>query len=132
VIVTTPEEMPVTETLALIERLEPETGVTPTLLVANRVLPERFDPRHREVFDALSDADAALVGVAGRGVTAVLAAARTIEARRDNGERHLARLREDAPELRIVEVPELFTRATGRRVVALVADALDAQIGSRG
>jgi anion-transporting ArsA/GET3 family ATPase len=130
VIVTTPEEMPVTETLTLIERLEPETGVTPTLLVANRVLPEHFDRRHRQVFDELAGADAALVGVAGRGVTAVLAAARTIEARRDNGERHLARLREDAPDLPIVEVPELFTRATGRRVVALVADALDEQIES--
>jgi hypothetical protein len=59
----------------------------------------------------------------------VLAAARTIEARRDNGERHLERLRSQAPDLPIVEVPELFTRATGRRVVALVADALEPQIG---
>ncbi len=131
-IVTTPEEMPVTETLGLIDRLEPETGVRPTLLVANRVLPERFDRRHREVFDELDSATGALTAAAGRGVTTVLAAARTIEARRDNGARHLDRLREQAPDLPIVEVPELFTRATGRRVVALVADSLAEQIDTAG
>jgi hypothetical protein len=54
----------------------------------------------------------------------VLTAARIIEARRQNGERHLQRLRDEAPGLPMVVVPELFTRATGRRVVALVADAL--------
>jgi len=62
----------------------------------------------------------------------VLAAARTIEARRDNGSRHLDRLRERAPDLPIVEVPELFTRATGRRVVALVADSLAEQVETAG
>jgi hypothetical protein len=54
----------------------------------------------------------------------VLAAARIIEARRQNGERHLQRLRDEAPGLPMVVVPELFTRATGRRVVTLVAAAL--------
>ncbi len=124
--------MPVTETLGLIDRLEPETGVRPTLLVANRVLPERFDRRHREVLDELDSASGALTAAAGRGVTTVLAAARTIEARRDNGARHLDRLRERAPDLPIVEVPELFTRATGRRVVALVADSLAEQVDTAG
>jgi anion-transporting ArsA/GET3 family ATPase len=123
-IVTTPEEMPVTETLALLARLEPETGVEPSLLVANRVLPTRFDDAEQVVFDELAEARDMLTKAAGRGVGAVLTAAQIIEARRQNGERHLERLRDEAPGLPIVVVPELFTRATGRRVVALVADAL--------
>jgi hypothetical protein len=64
-------------------------------------------------------------------VSAVLSAASIIEARRKNGERHLERLRDEAPDLPMVVVPELFTRATGRRVVELVADALaDELVGS--
>ena len=123
-IVTTPEEMPVTETLTLLARLEPETGVKPSLLVANRVLLEHFDREQAAVFAELDRAQDVLTAAAGRGVTAVLTAARIIEARRQNGERHLQRLRDEAPGLPMVVVPELFTRATGRRVVTLVADAL--------
>ncbi|HTH05757.1 MAG TPA: ArsA family ATPase [Ilumatobacteraceae bacterium] len=125
-IVTTPEEMPVTETLSLLARLGPETGVEPSLLVANRVLPARFDAEQAAVFAELDRAHAVLTEAAGRGVTAVLTAARIIEARRQNGEHHLEHLREEAPELPMVIVPELFTRATGRRVVELVADSLAA------
>jgi hypothetical protein len=58
----------------------------------------------------------------------VLSAARIIEARRQNGEGHLQRLRDEAGGLPMVVVPELFTRATGRRVVALVADALAVEL----
>ena len=47
------------------------------------------------------------------------------EARRRTGNRHLERLRDGLPSaLPVLYVPELFTRATGRRVVALVAKAL--------
>ena len=123
-IVTTPEEMPVTETLVLLARMEPETGVKPSLLVANRVLPQRFDREQAAVFADLDLAQDVIVQAAGRGVNAVLSAARIIEARRQNGEGHLQRLRDEAGGLPMVVVPELFTRATGRRVVALVADAL--------
>src|SRR3954452_22458920 len=125
-IVTTPEEMPVTETLALLARLEPETGVQPSVLVANRVLLPHFEDEQEAVFAGLDDAREVLTKAAGRGVGPVLTAAQIIEARRQNGERHLERLREEAPGLPMVVVPELFTRATGRRVVALVADALAA------
>lgn len=123
-IVTTPEEMPVTETIELVERLEPETGVGPSAIVANRVLPALFDRREAAVVERLDDAAPLLVEAAGRGVTAVLEAARITEARRRIGAGHLDRLRESTGDLPILIVPELFTRATGRRVVELVADAL--------
>src|SRR3954452_13294427 len=42
VVVTTPEEMPVTETIDLIGRLDREAGVAVSAVVANRVLPALF------------------------------------------------------------------------------------------
>jgi anion-transporting ArsA/GET3 family ATPase len=125
VIVTTPEEMPVSETIDLIARLERETAVTPSAIVANRVLPALFDRRQAEVVDRLDEVEPMLVEAAGPGVRQVLAAAHVTEARRRVGNHHLERLRDNIPsELPVLYVPELFTKATGRRVVALVAQAL--------
>lgn len=123
-IVTTPEEMPVTETTELVSRLPDETGVEATVLIANRVLPALFDRRQTAVVDGLDRAHRLLVDAAGRGVDAVVDAARITEARRRVGAGHLARLQQSCPDLPMLIVPELFTRATGRRVVELVADAL--------
>jgi anion-transporting ArsA/GET3 family ATPase len=125
VIVTTPEEMPVVETIELIGRLDAETGVTLSAIVANRVLPALFDRRQAEVVDRLEQAEPLLVEAVGPGVRQVLAAAHVSEARRRVGSRHLERLRAGIPPgLPVLNVPELFTKATGRRVVALVAEAL--------
>jgi anion-transporting ArsA/GET3 family ATPase len=123
-IVTTPEEMPVTETIELVERLDREAGIAASVIVANRVLPALFDRRQQGIVDRLDVARPALVDAAGRGVTAVVAAARINESRRRIGAGHLERLQRACPDLPMVIVPELFTRATGRRVVELVADAL--------
>ncbi len=123
-VVTTPEEMPVSETLTLLERLPAETGVEPTALIANRVLPALFDKRQSAVVERLDEAADVLVDAAGGGALAVLEAARITDARRRIGAMHLDRLREGVDDLPMLIVPELFTRATGRRVVALVADAL--------
>jgi anion-transporting ArsA/GET3 family ATPase len=125
VVVTTPEEMPVTETLDLLARLDRETGVTPSAIVANRILPALFDRRQGDVVDRLGDAEQLLVDAAGPGVRQVVAAAHVTEARRRVGNRHLERLRAGIPaDLPVLYVPELFTKATGRRVVSLVAKAL--------
>ena len=58
------------------------------------------------------------------------------ESRRRIGAGHLDRLRESletsragAVPLSMLYIPELFTRATGRRVVSLVADALSEELG---
>jgi len=125
VIVTTPEEMPVSETIDLIGRLDAESGVEPSAIVANRVLPALFDRRQSEIVDALEEAEDVLVDATGAGVRQVLAAAHVTEARRRVGGRHLEGLRDAIPpSLPVLYVPELFTRATGRRVVSLVATAL--------
>lgn len=127
-IVTTPEEMPVTEALDLLARLPAETGATVATLIANRVLPALFDRRQAGVITHLDRAHAQLTAAAGPGVTAVVEATRITDARRRTGAGHLDRLAASAAELQpglpTLIVPELFTRATGRRVVSLVADAL--------
>src|SRR5688572_18673870 len=68
VVVTTPEEMPVTETLELLGRLDRDTGVAPSAIVANRILPALFDRRQAEVVDRLDDSEQLLVDAAGPGV----------------------------------------------------------------
>jgi anion-transporting ArsA/GET3 family ATPase len=123
-VVTTPEEMPVTETLGLLGRLEDETGVAATTLIANRVLPALFGRRQSAVVDQLDACRPLLVGAAGKGAAHVVDAARITEARRRVGAGHLDRLRAGTADLPMLIVPELFTRATGRRVVQLVADSL--------
>jgi anion-transporting ArsA/GET3 family ATPase len=130
-VVTTPEEMPVTETIELLGRLQGETGVHPAGVIANRVLPTRFSRREQAVVDRLDDAVPVLADAVGPGITTVIEAARLIESRRSTGARHLARLRaglhDDAGRdagLPIVTLPELFSRGSGPRVVSLVADAL--------
>ncbi len=129
VIVTTPEEMPVTETIGLVGRLERETGVAATAFVANRVLGLPFGDDEAEVVERLPEVAPLLVATAGKAATHVVAAAHTSVARARLGDGHLARLTEECPDQPVLEVPELFTRATGRRVVALVADALGPQLG---
>jgi len=130
-VVTTPEEMPVTETIELLARLRAETGAHAAAVIANRVLPAVFNRREQAIVDRLDDAMPLLVDAAGPGARTVLAAARLTESRRSTGATHLDRLRtwiadsDDVVDgLPIITVPELFARASGPRVVSLVADAL--------
>ncbi|TMM19750.1 MAG: ArsA family ATPase, partial [Actinobacteria bacterium] len=58
-IVTTPEEMPVNETIELTHRVRSETSVSLAAIVVNRVLPELFGRREEEVFESLVEPDRA-------------------------------------------------------------------------
>ncbi len=142
-VVTTLEEMPVTESIELLERLTAETGTHPSLIVANRVLPDIFDAAEHEVARQIAAAPDVLVDAVGQGARAVVEASTIIESRRRVGAMHLDRLAgavgaldlseatrgRSSTNLPIVEVPEMFSRAHGRRVVSLVADSLDHQLG---
>jgi anion-transporting ArsA/GET3 family ATPase len=130
-LVTTPEEMPVTETIDLLGRLRAETGAHASAVIANRVLPAMFNRREQAIVDRLDDALPLLVDAAGPAVTTVVDAARLTEMRRSTGADHLDRLRrwlrtsgEVADGLPIITVPELFSRGSGPRVVSLVAESL--------
>src|SRR6478735_1895082 len=78
VVVTTPEEMPVNETLELVDKVRAQTEVDVAAVIANRVLPELFDAAQREAFTALQDPAPfeLLADAAGPQVQTVLEATR--------------------------------------------------------
>lgn len=134
VVVTTPEEMPVTESIELLQRVGDETGTHPAMVIANRVLPAMFDRNEQPVADLIPNAIATLEDLVGDGAADVVSAATIVESRRTIGAEHLDRLRAgidaipDGETLPIVTVPEMFSRSHGRRIVSLVADGLDEEL----
>ena len=131
VVVTTPEEMPVNETLELIERLGTETTIDIAGVIANRVLPEVFNRAEEAVFDRLdrADARAALSDQIGGGVDVVMDAARLAISLRRSRSEHLERLRRELPAgMPLSYVPYLFTRSHGVRTTRQVADFLGQEL----
>ena len=82
VAVCTPEEMPVSETLELEQRIREETTVRMSAVVVNRVLPELFGQREEEIFEQLRRAGDRS-GALGEGRWVGGARARGGPARRD-------------------------------------------------
>ena len=126
VIVASPEEMPVTETLELVDRLA-DTGVDVAGVVVNRVLPELFGRGEEAVFERLATPAAvgALSAAAGGPAGPVVDAARLAVTMRRTRTEHLARLRAGVdPTLPILYVPELFARSHGMRATSQVAGHL--------
>jgi anion-transporting ArsA/GET3 family ATPase len=132
VIVATPEEMPVNETIELTARVKDETQVDVAAVVVNRVLPELFGRGEEACFEQLSEP--ALVGalsdaVGGGGVDTVFEAARLAVTLRRTRASHLDRLRSGLdPSIPMLYVPELFTRSHGLRATSQVADALSGEL----
>ena len=126
VIVASPEEMPVTESLELIDRLV-DTDVGVAGIVVNRVLPELFARGEEAVFESLPVE--ALTDATGGPAGLVLDAARLAVTLRRTRAEHLDRLRAGVdPSLPILYVPELFTRSHGMRATTQVADHLAAEL----
>jgi anion-transporting ArsA/GET3 family ATPase len=131
VIVATPEEMPVTETLELAERLRTETVVEPAAVVVNRVLPELFSRGEEEIFHQLrAPGVAAVLGAAAGGpVGPVLDGAELAVRLRRTRASHLNELRHGLDGVELLYVPALFQRSSGVRATAQIATALGAELG---
>ncbi|GAC1316096.1 MAG: ArsA-related P-loop ATPase [Acidimicrobiales bacterium] len=129
VIVATPEEMPVNETIDLAGRVKSETTVDLAGIIVNRVLPELFGRGEEEVFEGLAgegDLDAKLGGDA----SPLIAAARLAVTLRRTRAVHLEHLRDSIdPTLPMLYVPYLFSRTHGLRSTRVVAEALAAELG---
>ena len=129
VIVATPEEMPVNETIDLAGRVKAETTVDLAGIIVNRVLPELFGRGEEEVFEGLAgqeDLDAKLGGDA----SPLIAAARLAVTLRRTRAVHLEHLRDSIdPALPMLYVPYLFSRTHGLRSTRVVAEALAAELG---
>ncbi|MDE3202792.1 MAG: AAA family ATPase [Acidobacteriota bacterium] len=135
VVVATPAEMPVSETLELTDALQRETNVDLAAVVVNRVLPELFGRGEEEVFERLAADSGAparrgLEERLGGPIDPLLEAARlTVSMRRSRTE-HLERLREAVdPAIPMLYMPYLFFRAQGLRATHQIADALSAELG---
>ena len=132
VVTTAPEEMPVAETLELVERLRAETEVDVAAVVVNRVLPELFGRGEEEIFGALADpaAHGSLLDAAGPGADDVVAAASLAVGLRRSRVAHLARLRDGLPPtMPVLYLPFLSTRSHGVRATSLIAGALGEELG---
>jgi len=129
VAVTTMEEMPVTETVELVQRVRATTEVDVAAVVANRVPAQWLTATDESVLQAVSsgtglEAVTAQLGAAARGVGAVLDAARLAATRAALAAARLQSVREQLPDVPLLTVPEVSSRAGGRRVVSQVAEAL--------
>jgi anion-transporting ArsA/GET3 family ATPase len=131
VIVAAPEEMPVSETIELAERIRAETTVDLAAVVVNKVLPELFGRGEEEIFNALRDDHLPqLADAVGGPVDEVLEAAQLAVTLRRTRTEHLTRLRAELPsDLNLLYVPYLFTRTYGVRATTTVAEALGAELG---
>jgi anion-transporting ArsA/GET3 family ATPase len=131
VIVATPEEMPVNETIELAGRLREDTTVDLATVVVNRVLPELFGRSEEEVFERLRRprAMAALGAAVGGPIEPVLDAAElAVKLRRTKAE-HLAELRRALSGVPMLYVPELFARHRGVRAIQIIAQSLAEELG---
>ncbi|MEA3213938.1 MAG: hypothetical protein QOJ19_94 [Acidimicrobiia bacterium] len=130
VLVTTPEEMPVTETIELAHELRSRTKVDVAAIVANRVLPELFGHREEALFDAVEAGPAGqlLREKLGPAVDTLFGAARLSVGLRRRGAAHLGRLREALPDLPVLYLPERFGGEEGLAATKLVARNLGEEL----
>jgi anion-transporting ArsA/GET3 family ATPase len=131
-IVTTPEEMPVNETIELVDRIGKETTVELASVIVNRVLPELFGRSEEEVFDKLcaDSATSELTRLAGADPGPVLTAARLAVTLRRTNAGHLERLRTALdPAVPMLYLPFLFARYHGLRSIRQVARSLGEELG---
>jgi anion-transporting ArsA/GET3 family ATPase len=131
-ITTTPEEMPVNETMELAERVAKETTVQLAAVVVNRVLPELFGRSEEEAFEKMRRPGARkeLATLVGGDPVALLDAARMAVNLRRNRAAHLDRLHEGLdPAVPVMFLPELFIRSHGLRTSRRVALHLGEELG---
>jgi anion-transporting ArsA/GET3 family ATPase len=131
-IVTTPEEMPVNETIELQGRLQAETNVDLAAVIVNRVLPELFGRGEEAVFERLWDPEVStLLEDEVRGsVEPLLEGARMAVTLRRTRAEHLERLRSGIePDIPMLYLPYLFARSHGLRSTRQLAEALSAELG---
>ncbi len=131
VIVATPEEMPVNETIDLQKRVKAETNVEVASIVVNRVLPELFGRGEEEAFERLDQPDAVevLEQALGGPVQPLFDGARMAVTLRRTRAEHLQRLRAGVEGVGLLYVPELFVRSHGLRSTRQIAEALSAELG---
>ena len=130
-VVATPEEMPVTESIDLIAKVKSETTVGLTAVVMNRVLPELFSRPEEEVFELLcaEHGRQELLDATGMDATILLQAARLAVELRRTSATHIDRMRDaldsDVP---LINIPYFFDPSTPDILAGKVVDALSEEL----
>jgi anion-transporting ArsA/GET3 family ATPase len=120
--VSTPEEMPVNETMVLVDELAKDK-LALDLVVVNALYPARFEPAEiDELNAALTRTRSALARSALRAALSEHARAGTQREQRDRLFAHVS-----AP---VVELPYVFADHVGQPEIELMADALEAGLGA--
>lgn len=135
-IVSSPEEMPVSEAIDLVGRIERGTQMCLGAVFANRVLPELFASSDEVLFASLGAssiqktlAEALGLSRQSKALTEVFAAARLAVGLRRTGAEHLERLRAQIPaDVPIYNVPYLFNRTQGPRSIRQIARLLEEEL----
>jgi anion-transporting ArsA/GET3 family ATPase len=127
VVVATPEEMPVTESIELVDSIRSTTKVDVAGVCVNRALPELFTVRDEAVFSRLAEARPGVL--AESRFDGVFAAALHATSRRRVAAENVARLRASLPDdVPLFFQPYLFARSEGLRATRQVATSLAAEL----
>jgi anion-transporting ArsA/GET3 family ATPase len=130
VLVATPEEMPVSETIELAARLRDETQTPLAAVVVNRLLPELFVRGGAEVLAGLQveEVRAGLAEAVPGDVQPLLDSAGIAERLRATQVHHVDELREALPGVLQLFAPHDLAAADEAAVVRSVADSLAAEL----
>jgi anion-transporting ArsA/GET3 family ATPase len=134
VAVTTPEEMPIVETLELLRKVR-TLSIQVAAVVVNRVREERLSKPDWELLErAVGPAGTDLDGVAGGNLAPLLHSARYIAAQRREREPHLATLLGELQPIgvRPAFLPWLPHAVPGPAMTSEMADLLDDELGLSG
>ncbi len=128
-IVTTPEEMPVAETIELIQRVRSASRAPLGSVVVNRVLPELFTRDDEVVFETLRNPSSQrlVVDEFGSAIIDVFEGARlAVDLRRSRAE-HLDHLRASI-DMPTIFVPYQFGSLHGLRMTTVIAQAISDEV----
>lgn len=125
VVVSTPEEMPVSETIDLLARAHDEVSIAPAMVVMNRRITDVFSEEDRTIFErfrtsAVIDSLTAKCGSQAGTVIDGVALLDDICQEQAEHERELR----DAVDVPVAVVPAFFVRDQGARVMRHVSEAL--------
>ncbi|MHB8262609.1 MAG: ArsA family ATPase [Acidimicrobiales bacterium] len=132
-VVATPEEMPVSESIELIGKAEAETTVGLVAVAMNRVLPELFIRSEEDIFNQLAteQGSATLAQALDGDPGALLKAARMAVEIRRSSTSHIDRMRKAiGPDVPLLNLPYFFDPGPPNELVSKVADALGDEIGA--
>lgn len=135
VVVTTAEEMPVNESMELIDRLSSETNIALCAVVANRVPPQLFSDREADVFTSLqalleTPKSVALDETERAALESLLDAASRAQHLRLNASAQLDRLRSDLSDSdELLFLPRVFDAKDGAEITARLSLHLADEVG---